>query len=85
VLPCQALDEAGELELRPSDLATKYRELVAENEDLNLLGLLAAQEEHGELQDASQRSVREDMIRSSERLGVMAGPNAPPPQRPSSA
>jgi hypothetical protein len=35
----------GELELGPGDLATEHGELVAQDEDLDLLGLLAAQEE----------------------------------------
>jgi hypothetical protein len=73
----------GELKFRPSDLATKHRELVAQDEDLDLLGLLPSQEEHGELQDATQRPVEEG---DEQKLGALGchgtAPYARAPQRP---
>jgi len=38
------------LEARPPDLAAENRQLVAEHEDLQLLGSIAAAEEHDELE-----------------------------------
>jgi hypothetical protein len=46
------------LEARPPDLAAENRQLVAEHEDLELLGSLAAAEEHDELEQATDDDVQ---------------------------
>ncbi len=46
------------LEARPPDLAAKDRELVAGHEDLELLGSIAAAEEHDELEQATDDDVQ---------------------------
>ena len=45
------------LEARPADLAAEDRQLVAEHEDLQLLGSIAAAEEHDELEQATDDDV----------------------------
>jgi hypothetical protein len=45
------------LEPRPWELAVQYRQLMAEDQDLNLLGVRRAPAEHHQLKDATQRQV----------------------------
>src|SRR5436190_15235894 len=46
------------LQARPPDLAAKNRQLVAEHEDLELLGSIATAEEHDELEQATDDDVQ---------------------------
>jgi len=45
------------LEPRPVDLAAKNRQLVAEHENLQLLGSVAAADKHNQLQQAADDDV----------------------------
>jgi hypothetical protein len=46
------------LEARAAGLATKDRQLVAKHQNLELLGSVAATEEHDELQQAADNDVQ---------------------------
>jgi hypothetical protein len=52
-------DSIGGPQLRPSDLSTQHRELVAEHHDLQLLELVRAKAQRRELQNASKYEVTE--------------------------
>jgi nucleoid-associated protein YgaU len=47
------------LEARAADLAAKDRQLVAEHEDLKLLGSVTTAEEHHELQQTADDDVQD--------------------------
>jgi hypothetical protein len=62
--------------------ATKHSELVAQDEDLQLLPFLAAKQEHDELQDATQRPIEEGNDEKLRALGFhKTEPYAPTPCR----
>jgi hypothetical protein len=47
------------LQSRPRLLATQHRKLMAQHQDLDLLGLSRATAEHDQVEDAAQRQVDE--------------------------
>jgi hypothetical protein len=51
-------DPVVHIEARPADLTTKDRLLMTEHQDLELLGPVAAAEEHHELQQAAHDDVK---------------------------
>jgi hypothetical protein len=67
------------LEARPPDLAAKNRQLVAEHENLKLLGSIPAPEEHDELEQAGDDDVQTSDTSKGD-LQQSGTPTLPPPQ-----
>jgi hypothetical protein len=50
-------DSIGTVKIRSVNVAAEYGDLVAQDEDFDLLGSVTAQHQNQELEDASQRGV----------------------------
>lgn len=62
----------GYVQLGPAHLTRENRDLMAQHEDLDLLGLAPAEEQRHQLQHAPQRHIHERETNSCERSGAMA-------------